>query len=332
MQNYINHIALVLDESSSMTHRSKDLIRVADGQIAYLAQRSKELDQETRVTVYVFSNKARCVVYDKDVLRLPSISQYYRPGGMTALVDATVLALDDLALQPEKYGDHAFLIFVLTDGQENCSKKPTALEAKLRALPDHWTVAALVPDQLSKYEAKRFGFGADNVAIWDPNTARGVQEVGQTIRRATDTFMEGRTRGVRGSRNVFSTGSDVVNASSIADAALVPVPSDEYMLIPVHQEGPIREWVQDCGYEYRVGKAFYQLTKSEIIQTNKAIAVVERASGKVYTGPQARDIIGLGDVNVRVRPNANLYYDIFVQSTSVNRKLIVGTKLLLFTT
>jgi hypothetical protein len=44
------------------THR-KDLITVADGQITHLAQRSKELDQETRVTVYTFSNIVECVVY-----------------------------------------------------------------------------------------------------------------------------------------------------------------------------------------------------------------------------------------------------------------------------
>jgi hypothetical protein len=68
-QNYINHVALVLDASSSMSHLSRKVVDVADQQIAYLARRSRELDQETRVTVYVFADKVECVIYDKDVLR-----------------------------------------------------------------------------------------------------------------------------------------------------------------------------------------------------------------------------------------------------------------------
>jgi Mg-chelatase subunit ChlD len=52
-QNYINHIVMVLDMSGSMSPHARELIKVADGQIAHLARRSQELDQETRITVYV---------------------------------------------------------------------------------------------------------------------------------------------------------------------------------------------------------------------------------------------------------------------------------------
>lgn len=89
-QNYINHVALVLDASSSMRRLSHKVVEVADQQIAYLARRSQELDQETRVTVYVFADQVECVIYDKDVLRMPSLKQMYRVGGMTALLAATL--------------------------------------------------------------------------------------------------------------------------------------------------------------------------------------------------------------------------------------------------
>lgn len=330
-QNYINHIALVLDASSSMHYNARRVIEVADAQIAHLAQRSKELDQETRITVYVFADRARCVIYDKDVLRLPSIREFYNPDGMTALVDATILALDDLALTPEKYGDHAFLIYVLTDGQENAShpRNRTALAPRLAGLPDHWTVAALVPDAVSKHEAKKFGFPADNIATWDASTGAGVVEAGATIRRATDQFMTGRASGIRGTRSVFSTSADAVNLSTIHAAALTPLPVSQYVLVPVHREGPIKEWVEECGYTYRVGSAYYQLMKTETIQAQKALAVVEKATGKVYMGAEARGVVGLPDMTVRVKPEQNPQFDIFVQSTSVNRKLLPGTTLLL---
>jgi hypothetical protein len=37
IQNYINHVVLVLDASLSMSSHSSELIRVADGQVKYLA-------------------------------------------------------------------------------------------------------------------------------------------------------------------------------------------------------------------------------------------------------------------------------------------------------
>jgi hypothetical protein len=81
VENIINHIVLVLDASDSMRDIKNDVVKVADNQIQYLATRSKELDQETRITVYTFEGgnyyspkNIQCLIYDKDVLRVPSIA------------------------------------------------------------------------------------------------------------------------------------------------------------------------------------------------------------------------------------------------------------------
>jgi hypothetical protein len=87
--------------------------------------------------------------------------------------------------------------------------------------------------------------------------------------------------------------------------------------------------VQKAGYTYRTGRAHYQLMKTETIQGNKELMVVEKSSGRAYSGPDARKIVGLPDMTVRVKPDHNPDFDIFVQSTSTNRKLIAGTRLLL---
>jgi hypothetical protein len=76
------NVARVLDRSGSMAHLADQVVKVADNQIAYLAKRSKELDQETRVTVYTFGNTTECLFYDKDVLRMPSLKGHYRIDGM----------------------------------------------------------------------------------------------------------------------------------------------------------------------------------------------------------------------------------------------------------
>lgn len=328
-ENYINHVVLVLDASLSMRTHQRDLIRVADGQVKYLARRSQELDQETRVSIYSFSSTVDCLIYDKDVLRLPSIETLYQIGGMTALVDATLKSLDDLSQTATLYGDHAFLAFVLTDGQENRSRNhPKTLVSRLGSLPANWTVACLVPDQRSVFEAKGFGFPPDNIAVWDASSAAGVTEVGETIRRATDNFMDARSRGVRGTRSLFSTGLDAVNANTV-HANLKALQPGTYDILPVHHDSPIREYVYSRGLNYVIGKGFYQLTKTENIQPQKQIAIREKTTGHVYWGEAARDILGLPhDVQVRVKPNLNPEYDVFVQSTSVNRKLIRDTDLL----
>ncbi|WP_327135310.1 VWA domain-containing protein [Streptomyces sp. NBC_01343] len=339
-QNYINHVALVLDASSSMSHLSGKVVEVADQQIAYLARRSQELDQETRVTVYVFADKVECVIYDKDVLRMPSLKQLYRAGGMTALLAATLKSQRELAQTAQLYGDHSFLTFVLTDGQENASHRcPDAPSRSARDLvqavatmietqQDNWTLAVLVPDQMGKREAMQCGFPKDNIAIWDATSTQGLEEAGQVILKATENFMVGRTKGIRGTKAVFSTGAEVVNKETIAAAGLTPVDPSQYQLVSVARNAAIREWVIECGQNYRTGCAFYQLSKSERIQARKQIAVLEKKTDQVYTGPEARALLGLPDAEVRVKPDHNDDFTIFVQSTSVNRKLVPNTRLL----
>ncbi|MCY0926806.1 VWA domain-containing protein [Streptomyces sp. H27-H1] len=340
-QNYINHVALVLDASSSMSHLSRKVVEVADQQIAYLARRSGELDQETRVTVYVFADKVECVIYDKDVLRMPSLKQLYRTGGMTALLAASLKSQRELAQTAQLYGDHSFLTFVLTDGQENASHRgPDAPARDQRELvkavaemiatqEDNWTLAVLVPDQMGKREAMQCGFPKENIAVWDATSTQGLEEAGQVIKEATEKFMVGRARGIRGSRAVFSMGAEAVNKDTIEAAGLKPVDPSGYQVIPVARDVAIREWVIESGHTYRTGGAFYQLSKTEKIQAKKQIAVLEKKTDRIYTGPQARALLGLPAVDARVKPDHNDDFTIFVQSTSVNRKLVSNTRLLL---
>lgn len=329
--NIINHIGLVLDASSSMTSHASNLIKVADDQIAYLARRSKELDQETRISVWTFSytTNIKCVVWDKDVLRLPSIAPFYRPDGQTAFIDATLTAIRDLGETPERYGDHSYLVYVLTDGEENNSRADVSqLQAALSGLRDHWTLGALVPTVRAKFEAKRYGFPENNIEVWNTTSSSGVSEAGGRIRAATDAYMTGRASGVRATRNLFSTDATAVNANTISQVGLKPMAKNTYVLVPVPRDVSIKEFTEECGHTYQVGRGFYQLMKPETIQSTKDIVVLEKKTSKVYSGQEARQLIGLPDMDVRVKPDYNADFTIFVQSTSVNRKLIVGTKYL----
>lgn len=328
--NYINHIALVIDASGSMSHLAETVVKVADKQIASLAELSKELDQETRVSVYTFSyhDEIKCIIFDKDVLRLPSLAGYYKTSGQTALIDATLKSQEDLDTTSQIYGDHAFLTFVLTDARDNNSRRSRRELAdrfeKMRQ-QGNWTLAVLVPDHESMFIAKGLGFPAENIAIWDASSTRGMEEAGEAIIQATEKFMNDRASGVRSSTSIFTMDAATLNTASVKAIGLKALPLDSYQVFEVKYDASIRDFVESKGIKYYQGIAYYQLTKTESIQANKEIAVRNKKTGRYYTGPQARQLLGLPDgIGIRVKPEHNPSYEVFVQSNSVNRRLIAG--------
>lgn len=339
--NYINHITLLLDASSSMTRYRHDLVKVADAQITHLAERSKFHDQETRITVYTFTHDGMganipCLIYDKDVLRMPSISGLYHPNGWTPLCDAITQAIADMKLVSEKYGDHSHLLYVLTDGYENRSRQQnrTGLQGLIRSLPDNWTVAAFAPDVMSKTELIKYGFHKDNIKVWDVN--EGVEEVGAAMAYTTDMYMTARAQGTRSTTSLFSMAAP---AASDVKATMTPMTKGSFWVENVTTEevakvdnGRIDQIMQlKTGKPYSPdGRTFYRMDKRERIQPGKKIAIVDK-QGNAYTGSAARTLLGLppeGSTEVRVSPGRWTEYEVYVQSTSNNRKLFPGTRVL----
>lgn len=337
-ENTIAHIALVLDASSSMQSLSRKLIEIADEQIAYLAEQSKDLNMETRVSVYTFADTVTCRIFDKDVLRLPSMKDLYLASGMTALIDATLKSQEDLALTCQLYGEHSFLTFVVTDGVENRSRMSAAtLRDHLNNIKPNWTVAVLVPDQRSKHTAQQYGFPADNIAIWDATSTVGLEKAGSVIREATDAYMTTLASGTgfRGTKSIFTMNSTTLNKATVSQAGLTPLHGGAYLMIPVVPEagstGPIviKPFIDSLGHRFQIGKNFYELTKPEKVGLNKQIAILEKKTGKVFVGADARAVVGLPDTDVRVRPDYNPEFTVFIQSSSNNRHLMPHTKLLI---
>lgn len=326
IKDIINHICFVIDGSGSMRSLSDNVVRVFDAQISKLAQQSKALNQETRVTVYTFNSNTICLVYDKDVLRLPSLKSLYVTGGQTALMSATATAIKELEQTAQLHGDHAFLIYVITDGEENASRGVTAatLTERIKALPENWTLAALVPNQVGVHDAKKFGFPANNIAVWTA-TGAGMDDAGDVVSSATQSFMTSRSTGTRGTKTLFSLDTTGL------DPKLVPLVLDSvsplgYSVLPVTKDAVIKDFVESWTKKpYVPGSTYYQLTKAETIQPYKQVCIQDKKNGKVYSGEKARLAIGLPNATVKVSPLNNTVYNIFVQSSSSNRRLIAGT-------
>lgn len=350
-----DHIAMVIDASTSMYHFEKQVIEVFDSQIAWLARRSKELDRDCRVSVYTFNDYVTRAFFDIDVSSVPSLRGLYRAFGWTALLDAVVKSQEDLATLPAGFGNgDSYLTFVITDGCENRSRATAA--ARLQEILDYqgknWTVAALVPDAAGKRSAVSYGFYEDNVTIWETGSERGLIAAVEKIQQATDTHLTSRTNdpNYTGTRTMFAK---PVDAQKIADAGLKVIDPTTFMIIPVtwdddtanwrmsgkktkaRPEGipsiEIQEFVKSLNLAYVVGNVYYRLEKSEKVDYSKDVMIMHRMSGKAYGGREARTLIGLSDTATRIKPLPvkTGEYDIYVKSTSLNRLLAKHSKIII---
>lgn len=119
----------------------------------------------------------------------------------------------------------------------------------------------------------------------------------------------------------------LMGTDTASPADLRAVHPSRFQVLDVDSACSIREFVEGQGLAFRAGRGFYEFTKAETIQSGKEIVLVRRdGSGQMFSGPAARDLLGLphGET-ARMRPTALAEYRVFVQSTSYNRKLVGGT-------
>ncbi len=321
----INHVMFVIDASASMRGIEAEVVKVTDRQVKDLADLSQQLDQETRVSVYVFSEGVWCLFYDKDVLRLPSLAGKYHTVTNTALIDATVETQAELTQTATLHGDHAFLVYVITDGAENASQRHGSdLQRMLKGLPDNWTVACLVPNQSAKFAAEKYGFARGNIQIWDATSEAGMREAGRVMRDSTAGYMTARASGLKSTTGLFSMDPKNINHKSVAQLKEVT----GIKVIPVRGVAKIRDFIEAQGLPFVQGTYFYPVVKRELIGKDKDVMIRHNISGKLYGGPEARALVGLPDTDIRVTPDFNAEFTLFVRSTSQNRNLVPGHDLL----
>lgn len=113
------------------------------------------------------------------------------------------------------------------------------------------------------------------------------------------------------------------------EADLRAVPPGRFQVLEVDKEISIKAFVLENGLNFKVGRGFYEFTKTETIQGHKEIILMDRATGDLFEGEAAREMLNLpiGET-IRIKPSNLEKYVVFVQSTSANRKLVGGTRFL----
>lgn len=336
-----NRIALVIDASSSMFGRRNDVPRIVNEQVAEIKKNAAKLGQPTSLTIYLFASSVSEAVHYEDVFSFKGFDSYVT-GGQTALFDAVGLAVEDF--QRSIYVNDpntSFLIITTTDGEENNSRRYG--QRNLMALmdtvvrTDRWTFVFSTP-QSSKETIRRLGIPEGNIQAWEQTDAGFANMNTQTV-CGLSTYYSARAIGTRSVSNFFQPDLTKVRTRDIRNLRDL---SRDFHSWNVDQSSPIREFVEDklsqqpalarrVGQSYQIGRGYYQLTKSEEVQAGKDMAILDKNTNAIYGGNDARQLIGCPmNTSFKIKPGNHANYEIYIKSTSVNRKLVPGTKVLYF--
>lgn len=335
-----NYIGFARDHSGSMRSLAHLALRDYNEQLSTIQAAATSQNQDTIVsTVTIGVGSRACVgreTVNSNIQVLRPLTSYPADAGGTPMIEAVFELIDIMSAVPDANDPNvSFLVMVTTDGQETEARfRGRELAAKIRQLQatDRWTFVFRVPKKSGPAELSRLGLliPGVNVYEWELN-AQGVQTSTKANQEAFTEYFTQRTAGMKRTSKFYANMEDVDIEQ--ARKNLVDI-SSEVVFYPVSAKdagGLIRPFVEaKTGEPMLRGGAFYQLCKTEPkVQANKRIAIRDKSTGTVFAGDAARQMLALPTVGtVRLAPDELGEWDVFIQSTSVNRKLDPNTSLL----
>jgi len=328
----VNHFVICLDRSGSMQGIQRQAVDTFNQNVKSIQEGATKSGQEATISLVTFGGDIQTKYLCDPVYGLQTLNYSdYRPDGQTPLFDAVARMIDKLKDRKDAGDENvSYMFIVITDGEENSSKikGPAFLQLMSEVQKtDRWSFAFLLPPRTSQNFCRQFGIPDGNVREWEA-TARGMQEAARSVDVGIGSYYTSRASGCRSVKGFFMTDMSKVSVHEVRNR-LVDIRS-QVKIADVNRSCPIREFVErDLNLTYQTGRAFYQLMKDEKVQYHKKVILRARGDDAVYAGDEARHLLGLPDGrDVQVRPGDHANWDIFVQSTSVNRKLVPGTRLL----
>lgn len=327
-------IGIALDSSGSMHRIRYETVSAFDSIVAGIKEQAKASGIETEVALVTFADGVNFVHQATPADKIPSLVGKFNPDGQTALFDGVMDTIK--LLKPLDSENTSFLIYCITDGGENGSRRYRR-EDMQKAMKElqatgRWTFAFQVPPR-GTGAAVGIGVDPDNIREWE-TSAKGMIETAQVTNSATAKFYATKSAGGAAAKvsNIFTTDLSKLSAK-VVHTKLDDI-SDHFKEYEVKDECRADEFtVKKTKKDYVIGQTFYQLMKKETIQPTKQVLLKEKGKQAIWGGEQARELIGLpkasSGVSIKVEPGNHANYDVFVQSTSINRKLPRGTKVLI---
>jgi len=347
-----NHIAIIVDRSWSMGGWERQVVNTVNEQLSNLRAVDAGEDQETLVTLRTFSSYVDSP--EAFAIDIKEVDDWaiddYTTGGSTALNDSIGYTIRDLKrVKGANNKNTSFLLIVVTDGEENSSDEFTsrAIKNKIAEVQatDRWSVVCLVPPNHKSIVTRNLGVPPGNVREWEQSEA-GFEDMSRNVGAGLQSYYVDRAAGATRT-TAFFVDADHIDETDLDDLVDVSgdyyvwtvdrknaragtkdghVRIDDYVNGRINSNARVRKQV---GSHYQLGRGFYELTKSELIQERKGVVIQHLDTGKMYGGKQARGLLGITPgARMRIRPGQLDGYRIFVESTSPNRNLVDKTKFL----
>ncbi len=314
-------VIIVADLSGSMEgSKERKLREMVTQYIKQLADEEAKGNQVFEVSLLPFSNRTELRGPWPASAATPQVAKLttgYPFGGGTALRDALGKAL-------EAYdGKTPTLISAFSDGEE-CSSQFYG-EAKLRSLlqvkeaTGNLTLTFAGPSSARRW-LSQVGVPEGNFQAWDGSERQMVETQAQTS-KGLDQYIQSRSAGVTRSARFYADPS-ALTSSGIKSMTKQVKPTD-IRKVTAKMDG--RAIADFYGSKFKPGNHYYELVKPEYIQDGKELVILIKSSGEYRLGSRAvRAMLGLPETGkVRVHPGPhNDKYDIFVQTSSMNRKVV----------
>lgn len=328
-----NHIAILLDSSGSMDWLQQPAISYFNEQLLTIRREAANSGQRTTLSLATFGERSDSWHLKHLAVRPEAVPpldlRTYTPAANTPMVKCMLGVLPLLTKLPDS-GDPntSFLVLMLTDGQENASRaqeqSQLATLIKQLSATDRWTFAAAGPED-AKQLLLELGVPVGNFTAWE-QSEQGMRDVTSIASAGIGSYYTDRGMGQTMSKSFFET--NVANVSQQAIHNLQDR-SNEFRRLSVAKDIDILSFIGGLRIPFQKGRGFYELTKTESIQSYKEMILVHNKTGAMHGGVDAKMLLGLPlGGTIKVRPGQHGDYKVFVQSTSNNRKLISGTELL----
>lgn len=335
-----NIIGFSRDHSGSMRSLAHLARQDYNEQLRKIKAAALAQNQETLITTVTIGVGSRPVVglecENTPIESVREITSYPADAAGTPMIESVFELIHRMSAAPGANDpDTSLLVMITTDGQEterrDRGRELASLIQRLQAT-DRWTFVFRVPKREGVREMTRLGLMVPGVNVyeWD-TTEKGIKASTQANAEAFTEYFTARASGMKRTSKFYANAADV----SIEDAKkeLVDISNQVqfFDVLSKDDQSLIRPFVEHItGNPMIRGAAFYQLCKTEPkVQANKRIAIQDKNTGTVFAGDAARHMLALPTVGtVRLAPDDLGDWNVFIQSTSVNRKLDAGTKLM----
>lgn len=332
-----NYIGFSRDHSGSMRHIAHNALADYNEQLRTIKGAATDHNQDTIVSVVTMGVGSRGIVgrevVNSNISVLEPLKSYEADANATPMIDSVFELISIMSSVPDANDPEvSFLVMVTTDGAENVSRhRGRELAQKIRDLQgtDRWTFVFRVPKNGAR-ELARLGITGVNIFEWD-QTAHGVQQSTEANTEAFTEYFKGRSSGMKSTTKFYANMSDMSVQDLQKELVDISASVQFFPVTSADNQALIRPFVEAKTGKHMVkGGAFYQLVKTEPkVQANKRIAIRDKITGTVFSGDAARKMLALPSYGtVRLAPDELGDFEVFIQSTSVNRKLDANTQLM----